>query len=203
MNLTPKQETRSAKVERFCIEVVRPGNSLSDAYRIAFQPKNCSAKTIHEKASRLRKTGKVEARVAELMAPVIASAQVDKARWLEKVHRCALYDTRKMFDAHGHLIEICQLDDDTAPGIAGFECIEKFKGKGASRIMTGRTKKVKLTDRLQALVLLGKAMGWISEEGSMPPASPLEQATTETLLQMLKELEDRMAKAAPTISQQS
>lgn len=67
------RETRSAKEERFCIEVVRPGNSLSDAYRIAFQPKNCSAKTINEQASRLRKTSKVDARIAALMAPIVAS----------------------------------------------------------------------------------------------------------------------------------
>ena len=184
-------------MERFCIEVVRPGNSLSDAYRIAFQPKNCSAKTIHEKASRLRNTGKVEARIKELMAPVIASAQVDKARWLEEVHRCALYDPRKLFDNHGNPIEISRIDDDTAPAIAGFEVFKKFEGKGKSRVAVGYTKKYKLGDRLRALELLGKSMGWLTEEALKPPASPLEKATTETLLEMQKVAEDRLAKMVP------
>jgi phage terminase small subunit len=189
------RETRSAKEERFCIEVVRPGNSLSGAYRIAFQPKNCSAKTIHEKASRLHRTGKVRARIAELLAPVIASAQDDRVRWLKEIERLAFYDPRKLFDAQGNLLKINQLDADTAPGIAGYECFKRYKGKGKSRVVS-YTKSYKLTDRFRALELLAKAFGLFPEKASIPPspASHLDQATTEMLLKLQNEAEGRTSK---------
>jgi len=193
------RETRTAKVERFCIEVVRPGNSLSDAYRIAFKPKNCTAKTINEMASRLRKTGKVDARIAELMAPIATAAQDEKTRWLEKVRRCAMFDVRKMFDSHGNPIEIKDLDDDSAPAIAGFEFFEEFAGKGESRIAVGYTKKFKLVDPLRALELYGKAVGFYTDEPPPQPLSALEQASIATLLSMQRTIEARMAKTKELI----
>src|SRR5439155_10073003 len=150
------RKERSERVERFCIEVVRPGNSLSDAYRIAFQPKNCSAKTINEKASRLRKTGKVEARVAALMAPVVEAVQSDRAAWELKIKRLAMWDVRKMFDTHGNPIEIPDLPDDVAVAVVGFEFTEEYAGKGESRQAVGYTKKFTLVNPLQAARLYGE-----------------------------------------------
>lgn len=162
------RETRTAKVERFCIEVVRPGNSLSDAYRIAFQPKHYTKKSINEVASRLRKSVKVDSRIAELMAPVVASAQDEKAHWLEKVRRCAMFDVRRMFDTHGNPIEIPELPDDVAVAVAGYEFTEEYTGKGESRTAVGYTRKFKLVDRLRALELYGKATGFYRPEEEMP-----------------------------------
>ena len=171
------KQQRSARVERFCIEVVRPGNSLSDAYRIAFQPKHCSPKTINEKASRLRKTDKVEARVKILVAPVIQTAQLTYARWLQEVDRVAICDPRKLFDTHGNPIDIPNLGDEEAPVIAGFEITEEFSGKGADRVPVGYTRKFKLVDKLKALELAGKARKFMeqddgeSDNSKIPPVS--------------------------------
>lgn len=193
------RETRSAKVERFCIEVVRPGNSLSDAYRIAFQPKHCSAKTINEKASRLRKTGKVEARISELMAPVVAAVQSDRAAWEMKIKRLAMCDVRKMFDNHGNPIEIPDLPDDVAVAVAGFEFTEEYTGKGESRQAVGYTKKFKLVDPIEALKLHGKVNGWITDEPPPQPLSALEAASITTLLAMQRTIEARMEKTRKLI----
>ena len=57
--------------------------------------------TIHEKASRIMARGKVRARIAELMAPVIAEAQMSRTEWLEWLTKCCRFDPRKMFDANG------------------------------------------------------------------------------------------------------
>jgi phage terminase small subunit len=56
-NLTPKQEA-------FCLAYIETHNA-SEAYRRAYATK-ASAKTIHEKASRLLAEGKVRARLKEL-----------------------------------------------------------------------------------------------------------------------------------------
>ena len=74
---------------------------MSDAYRRAYKPQRAKAKTIHEKASRIMARGKVRARVAELMAPVIAQAQMTRMEWLERITQCCRFDPRKIFDARG------------------------------------------------------------------------------------------------------
>lgn len=56
-DLTPKQEA-------FCLAYIETGNA-SEAYRQAYDTQ-ASAKTIHEKASRLLAEGKVRARLGEL-----------------------------------------------------------------------------------------------------------------------------------------
>ncbi len=78
------------------------------------------AKTVSEKASRIIALGKVRARLRELMAPVIAKAQLTREQWLESIARIAMSDPRKMFDAHGNPMEIAELGDNEAAAIAGF-----------------------------------------------------------------------------------
>src|SRR5687768_10658825 len=103
---------------------------------------------------------KVRTRLAELFLPIIAEARITRERWFGEVAKCALFDVRRMFDEHGHLKEITELDDTEAAAIGGFEFYEDFQGKGESRKPIGYIKKFKLTDRLRALELYGKACGY-------------------------------------------
>ena len=59
----------TTKQEMFCIEVIKQ-DTLSAAYRIAYDSKNMSDKTINEKASLLMKEGKITTRVNELRKKV-------------------------------------------------------------------------------------------------------------------------------------
>lgn len=122
------------------------------------------AKTINENASRLMADHNVKARVEELKAPVEAKVRLTYERWLREIDRCATYDVRKMFDTHGNPKEIVDLDDDSAPAIAGYEFTEDFVGKkDETRTAVGYTKKVKLIDKIRALELAGKARGYYEE----------------------------------------
>ncbi|MEP7151278.1 MAG: hypothetical protein ABI856_06175, partial [Nitrospira sp.] len=85
----------SPKEEAFCIAIA-DGFGKSDAYRKAYRPQRAKAKTIHEKASRIVARGKVRARVAELMAPVIAAARMNRKEWLEWLTKC-FYSCRKCY----------------------------------------------------------------------------------------------------------
>lgn len=176
----------TAKLERFCLEMVKPDTNQSDAYRAAFKPKRAKAKTIHEEASRIMANPKVAARIKELMAPVIERVQVTRAQWLKKMEAFALADVRKMFDEFGNPIEIPQLGDHEAAMIEGFEFCEDYtKVKKADddtdAVATGYTKKIKLTPKLKAMLEFGKVMGWYTEKKELELGPSLEELVLGSL----------------------
>jgi phage terminase small subunit len=153
VKLTPKEEA-------FCLAIVE-GLRASDAYRRAYKPQRAKAKTIHEKASRLMAKGKVQARVAELMAPVIAQTQMTRTEWLQRLARCCRFDPRKLFDATGKLKPIAELEENEAAAIAGYEFHGEIQGSDGPRKAV--TVKFKFLDRLTALALIGEACHWYAD----------------------------------------
>jgi phage terminase small subunit len=151
----------SPKEEAFCVAIVE-GLSASGAYRNAYKPQRAKAKTIHEKASRIMARGKVKARIAELMAPVIAKAQMSRQEWLQLLTKCCRFDVRKMFDATGKPKPITELDENEAAAIAGFEVHGELEGTDGSRKAV--TVKFKFLNRIDALALIGKACHWYAGE---------------------------------------
>ncbi len=161
-NDATRTSTLTTKEEAFCLAVMAGGNP-SNAYRIAYRPQRAKAKTIHEMTSRLMAKRKLRARLAELMQPVIQQARISREEWLERVARICLADVRKIFDSHGNPKEVTELDENEAAAIAAFECCEDFAGKGEERRACGYTRRFKMADKLKALELYGKAMGYFVE----------------------------------------
>ncbi|CBK43883.1 conserved protein of unknown function [Nitrospira defluvii] len=178
---TPRTKAISPPQEAFCLLIVA-GHNQSDAYRKAYDCTRMKAKTINEKASRMMALGKIKARVAELIRPVIATAQMSREQWLEQIARVAMFDPRKMFDAKGYPIGILELGENEAAALAGFECYEDFAGKGEERKASGYTKKFRLVDRLRALELYGKGMAYYAErqEHTGKDGGPIKLETTLT-----------------------
>jgi phage terminase small subunit len=133
------------------------GQNPSDAYRKTYKPQRAKAITIHEKASRIMARGKVRARIAELMQPIIQRAMLSREEWLETVWRICLADVRKMFDLHGNPKEITELSENEAAAIAGFEFCEDFNRKDEERKPCGHTRRFRMADKLKALEIYGKA----------------------------------------------
>jgi hypothetical protein len=78
----PKVHTQTAaraaggltqKQEAFCLSFIETGNA-SEAYRLAYQPRRMTDKSIHEKASHILAEGKVQARVAKLRGTAAGKA---------------------------------------------------------------------------------------------------------------------------------
>lgn len=164
----------SARQEKF-IHAVLKGNTQSEAYRLAYPGSRCTDKTRQEKASRLMANPKIQARLQEIQAPVLAKVRITKAQWLEKMQAFFLADVRKMFDQFGNPIEIPQLGDNEAAMVEGFEFCEEYtnvkKASGETdAVPTGYTKKYKLTPKLKAMLEFGRVMGWC--ENDEPPAGP-------------------------------
>ena len=65
----------TAKQEKFC-QCITEGINQSDAYRKAYNAEKMKPETIHVRAAELMRNSKIEARIKELRAPVIAECRL-------------------------------------------------------------------------------------------------------------------------------
>ncbi len=185
----PKRVTQ--REEEFCRLVVE-GTSLAEAYRQSHYPRKMKDKTVWEKASRLGAMDKVLARIEELRIVGRETVECDHARWLGEIERMAFFDVRRIVGEDGKFLGLQELPDDVAPAIAAFEVDEITIGSGANKKVVGTRRKYKLASKLCALELLGKALGYFSEQAATP-TSVLEETPTQLLLAMRDELLARKA----------
>lgn len=176
-----KADVLSVKEEKFC-QLIAAGTckDQSDAYRKVWKPKKAKAKTVHEEASRIRNSPKIDARIQQLMAPVVEEVRVTREQWLKKMESFFLSDVRKMFDQFGNPIDIPNLGDHEAIMVDGFEFEEQFTKVKSSdgttdAVPTGYIKKYKLTPKLKAMLEFGKVMGWYTEKQELGLDATLEE----------------------------
>lgn len=133
--------------EIFAQNFVANGFNSVKAHRAAGLSGNPTA------AAGMRRHPEVEERIRELLADQMAELQVDALTVKRQIARIAFADPRALFDEHGNLIPIADLDDDTAATISGIEVEVKRdrEGNHVSDIV-----KIKRHSSLDALVFLGK-----------------------------------------------
>jgi hypothetical protein len=166
--LTPKQE-------RFCEEIVI-GQTLSDAYYTAFQPRRARKKSINERASRLRKSSKIVARIRELQTPVVAQVQRTMADRLNELAYAMFLDPADCFDDFGRPISIRAMPEHVRRAIASYEVDpQKF------------VTKVRFIDKRVAIMDYSKLMGDIPIAALKPPEQPSSRLHWKSL-----SLEDRL-----------
>lgn len=148
--LTPQQEA-------FC-RAMAGGKSQAEAYRTAY-PKSRSWKgeTVVQQASRLARSPRISARLAELAATVEKEFAVETADLLREAARIAFSDARRIMTADGKLLLPHELDDDTARAVASFE-IDEY----------GRVK-YKFWDKNSALERLYKFKGLFAADNDQKP----------------------------------
>ena len=81
-------------------------------------------------------------------------------RILDEIKSIGLVDIRKAYDDEGNLLEAHQWPDELSRSIAAVEVHEEYQ-KG---VFVGRTKRLKMWDKLKALELLGKNRKLFIEE---------------------------------------
>ena len=174
--LTPKQE-------RFCQEIVI-GQTLSDAYRTAFQPRRASKKSINERASRLRKSSKIVARITELQAPVVAQVQGTMADRLKELSYAMFLDPAECFDDFGRPLSIRAMPERMRRAIAGYEVDP-----------VSFVTKVRFIDKRAAIVDYTKLVGDIPTAHPKPPEPYRSRLPWQHLsLEDRIELRDKIAK---------
>ena len=75
--------------------------------------------------------------------------------------RIAFFDIRKIYDEDGELMEINELDNDTARALSGADVMEVIsdRGEGYDREVIKRVKRYRTIDKRKALELLGQDLG--------------------------------------------
>lgn len=118
-------------------------------------------------ASRLLGIARIKDRVFEIQSGAVRKTEVTIQRVVEEYAKLAFLDIRKAFDYDGNLLDIQDLDDDTAAAIAGIEFEEIFAGKGEDRAHIGRIHKIKLSDKRAALDSLAKYLKMFTDQADV------------------------------------
>jgi phage terminase small subunit len=145
--------------ERFCQEYLKDLNGTRAATRAGY-----SAKTARSKAAQLLTTVNVKARVDELQARREQRTEITQDSVLRELARIGFSDARKLFDENGKLKPVGEWDDQAAAAVSSVEVTEEFAGRGADREQVGFTKKVRLWDKVNALVNMGKHLGMFDDK---------------------------------------
>ena len=165
--LTPQQEAFAAGVAQ--------GLSQAAAYRRAY-PRSVAWKdeTVWEKASRLAAQGKVQARIADIMAKAAAANEVTQERIVKELARVAFANKRAVMrwgPGGVTLVDSDELSEDDAAIVS--EVQETTTESGGSI-------KLKTHDKLKALELLGRHLGMFNDKMQVTGADgkPIESSLT-------------------------
>ncbi len=148
--LNPKQE-------RFIEEYL--GNTKGNATQAAINA-GYSAKTAQELSSRLLTNEAVQFKINERQKALREKAGITQERIVEEYARTAFLDPREFFDDDGKLIDIADLDEDTARALGGFEYRIKYEGTTGNEVAGSLTFKSKVNCKMKALNRLSELLGF-------------------------------------------
>lgn len=157
-------------------------------------------------ASRLKSNEKVAARVMELIEKGAEKAEVSVERVLKELARLSFQDPRKMFTGQGGIIDIQDLDDDTAAAVAGIEVVRRQSGETDENgnPVYEYVHKIKTWDKNSALDKLAKHLSLYApekHEHSGPGGKPIqteEVSARESVTSRIAGLAARSAAAGDT-----
>src|SRR5215469_2878312 len=147
MALTPKQ---SRFVQEYLIDI----NGKQAAIRAGY-----SSKTAEVQASRLLSNAKVDAAVREAMQARSKRTEITADRIVVELARIAFANMRDYWTKKGATLHLHRLDQDRTAAVAEISIDETADGSGVLR----RRTRLKLHDKLTALVCLARHMGMFSD----------------------------------------
>lgn len=145
------------KQEAFAQAIITE-DTLSDAYRKAYDCDGMSSKTINEEASKLAQHPVITPRVAELRDRVERAADVTLDRWMREQARIAYFDPIELYRENGVPKEISEISPDARAAIASIEIESKMYGRGDDA-EEFEVKKIKLHSKTAAQDSIGRALG--------------------------------------------
>lgn len=116
-----------------------------------------SAKSASNIGYLLLQNPRVSEKIAAKTGKRLGKLEITADRVLQETARLAFLDPRKFYKDDGTLKTVPELDDDTAAALAGMDIEEAFQHFAPGQAKpTGIIKKIKFTQKIQALELLGK-----------------------------------------------
>lgn len=157
--LTPKQE-------RFVIEYSKDLNATKAARRAGYKGK-CLNRTASQLLGKTRAI--IEARKQAVMAKREETGIATLEETLRLCTKMAFHDRRVLWDTHGNPVELCEVSEDHALAVAGFEVEELYEGRGADREKVGYLKKFHIEPRASYVNMLLKFHGAFPTKQVTPP----------------------------------
>jgi len=140
---------------RFVHEYLIDLNAAAAATRAGYSPAQVGT------AARIMRPAHVRAAIDARIAERNKTMDITAERVIQQLGRVAFGDVREMFDIDGAVKAICDLSDDSAVMVAGFDIEQSDKGDDAKHQV--RLNKVRLSDRLKALELLMRHKGMFKD----------------------------------------
>lgn len=141
---------------KFCQEYLLDFNAAGAARRAGYSKKTAVAIG----AENLRKPH-ISSWIEEQRKAQAKKAELTLERILAEYAKVAMFDIRKIYNDRNALIDIKDLDDDSAAAISGIETLEEYD---EDKTLYGFTKKVKVFDKIKALDSISKVLGYNAPE---------------------------------------
>lgn len=146
--MTPKQE-------QFVREYLLDLNATQAAIRAGY-----SERTANEQGARLLANASVKAAIEAAKVERSEETKIDAAWVLKRLADEAMADIADLYDDAGELLPVHEWPLIWRQGLVqGIEVEELFEGYGKERTQIGHVRKVKLSDRIRRLELIGKHIG--------------------------------------------
>ncbi len=178
-----------------CQHFVANGGDRTKAYRSARPSCAKWAKaTVYSKASAVFKQPRMVRRVKELQQESARKLLLDERSVLREHMRIAFSDIRRVFDAHGNLLDVQDMDQDTACAVSAVKIVSVKKvGKGESAHMV-TVREIKFWSKSVALDALSKHLGLFEKDNAQKPGEDTKELHP-ALAEMVKVVRE-MAPAA-------
>lgn len=153
------------KQDKFCREYISNGGNATEAYRQAFNTEKMRPETVNRSAKELKDTPKIAARIEQLKAPALKKFNVTRERVIGELARIGFSDMRDLVNWDETQITI--KDSQSLPDEAA-ACIAEIS---ETLTLKGSTKKIKLHNKVAALVKLGEDLGMFKNASNDSTAS--------------------------------
>lgn len=144
-------EKRRASEDRFVDEYCKDFNGTQAAIRAGF-----SAKTAHVQYAKLLKIPRIQQLITDRRKSLAIVARMSQEQWVKRLEYLSRANIKKLvqWDKDGHTLQVKASEEMTDQEAWLISEISQSKGK------YGDSLKIKLTDKLSALIELGKALGY-------------------------------------------
>ena len=152
-----KRAPRKPQFDRalFIAEYLRTNNATKAAVAAGY-----SEKTARQQGARLLSNVDIRAEIQTERRAMVAAAKVDAQDVLSRLKDEVEADIADLFDDERKLLPVWEWPLVWRQGlISGIEVEELWEGRGEDRVQVGMLRKVKISDRLKRIELMGKHIG--------------------------------------------
>lgn len=143
------------KQEMFCVEYLVDLNATQAAIRCGY-----AVASANREGSRLLSNVGIQARIAQLREERAERTKIDADWLLKRLAEEATADINDLYDDDGTLLPVSDWPLIWRQGLVqGLDVEELFDGRGKDREHIGTLRKIRLSDRVKRLELIGRHIG--------------------------------------------